>query len=253
MFKTTVADQIATLLMSSAPVNALSEAWIAGLSSEIARLAARSDWKVLLVRSDQKVFCAGADLKEMKARFEAADGPERTYAYVASIQRVYAKIEALPQVTIAELGGAALGGGFELALACDLRVAANEAKLGLPEVRLGLIPGAGGTQRLPRLVGPGLARRLILSAEVVDGASAEKLGLVQWAYPRAELPARAAEIAARIAALPSAALAAAKLCLAKAAEPGRGGFTDELEATRALQTDSETRERIGAFLAGARP
>ena len=126
MFKTTVADEIATLLMSSAPVNALSEAWIAGLSSEIDRLAARSDWKVLLVRSDQKVFCAGADLKEMKARFEAADGPERTYAYVASIQRVYAKIEALPQVTIAELGGAALGGGFELALACDLRVAATK-------------------------------------------------------------------------------------------------------------------------------
>ncbi len=253
MFKTTVTDQIATLLMSSAPVNALSEAWVAGLSSEIEHLEKRRDWKVLLLRSDQKVFCAGADLKEMKARFEAADGPERTYAYVASIQRVYAKIETLPQVTIAEIGGAALGGGFELALACDLRVAANEAKLGLPEVRLGLIPGAGGTQRLPRLVGPGLARRLILGAEVVDGASAEKLGLVQWAFPRAELAARAAEIAARIAALPAAALTAAKLCLAAASEPGRGGFTDELEVTRALQTDPETRELIGAFLAGARP
>jgi enoyl-CoA hydratase len=253
MFKTTIAYQIATLLMSSPPVNALSEAWVAGLSTEIDRLAARSDWKVLHLRSDQKVFCAGADLKEMKARFDAADGPDRTYAFVASIQRVYSRIEALPQVTMAELGGAALGGGFELALACDLRVAANEAKLGLPEVRLGLIPGAGGTQRLPRLVGPGIARRLILGAEVVDGASAEKLGLVQWAFPRAELPARAAEIAARIAALPVAALAAAKLCLAAANEPGRGGFTDELEVTRTLQTDLETRELIGAFLAGARP
>lgn len=253
MFKTTVTDQIATLLMSSAPVNALSKAWIAGLAAEIERLETRRDWRVLLLRSDQKVFCAGADLNEMKARFEAADGPDQAYAFVASIQRVIAQIEALPQVTIAELGGAALGGGFELALACDLRIAANEVKLGLPEVRLGLIPGAGGTQRLPHLVGPGLARRLILGAEVVDGATAEKLGLVQWAFPRAELPARAAEIAARIAALPAAALASAKLCLAAASEPGRGGFSDELEVTRALQTDPETRQRIAAFLSGARP
>ncbi len=253
MFNTTVADQIATLTMSSAPVNALSEAWIAGLSCEIDKLATRHDWKVLHLRSDQKVFCAGADLKEMKGRLAAPDGPDRTYFYVASIQRLYARIEALPQVTIAELGGAALGGGFELALSCDLRIAATDAKLGLPEVRLGLIPGAGGTQRLTRLVGRGLANRLILGAEVIDGTTAETIGLVQWAYPRAELPARAAEIARRIAGLPAAALAAAKLCIASAADPGRGGYSDELEATRKLQTDAETRERISAFLAGARP
>jgi enoyl-CoA hydratase len=156
-------------------------------------------------------------------------------------------------MTIAELGGAALGGGFELALACDLRIAATEAKLGLPEVRLGLIPGAGGTQRLTRLVGPGFASRLILGAEVVDGATAEKIGLVQWAHPRTELAARAAEIAGRIAGLPAATLAAAKRCMASAAYPGRGGYGAELEATRSLQTDAETRERIGAILGGARP
>lgn len=253
MFKTTVADQVATLIMSYAPVNALSEAWIAGLSCEVDQLTARHDWKVLHLRSDQKVFCAGADLKEMKARFDAADGPDRTYSYVASIQRLYARIEALPQVTVAELGGAAIGGGFELALSCDLRIAATDAKLGLPEVRLGLIPGAGGTQRLTRLVGRGLANRLILGAELVDGATAENIGLVQWAYPRAELPKRAAEIARRITGLPAAALAAAKFCITSAADPGRGGYNDELEATRDLQADAETRERVSAFLAGARP
>ena len=96
---------------------------------------------------DQKVFCAGADLKEVRARMDAPDGADRMYAYVAGIQRLYARIERLPQVTVAEIAGAAIGGGLELALACDLRIAANEAKLGLPEVRLGLIPGAGGTQR----------------------------------------------------------------------------------------------------------
>ena len=253
MFQTSIAGQIATLTMSSPPVNALSEAWIAGLSREISAVEARDDWKVLHLRSDQKVFCAGADLKEMRARFEAADGPDRTYAYVASIQRLYARIEAMPRVTLAEIGGAALGGGFELALACDLRVAAAEAKLGLPEVKLGLIPGAGGTQRLTRLVGRGLANRLILGAEAVDGATAERLGLVQWACPRAELAGRAAEIAGRMAALPAGALAAAKQCIASAAVPGRGGYSDELESTRNLQTDAETRERVSAFLAGARP
>lgn len=252
MFQTSVAGQIATLTMSSPPVNALSEAWISEFSREIGEIEARNDWKVLHLRSDQKVFCAGADVKEMRARFDAADGPDRTYAYVASIQRLYARIESLPQVTLAEIGGAALGGGFELALACDLRIAAAEAKLGLPEVKLGLIPGAGGTQRLTRLVGRGLANRLILGAEAVDGATAERLGLVQWACPRTELADRAAEIAGRIAALPAAALAAAKLCMTSAATPGRGGYSDELESTRNLQTDAETRERVSAFIAGAR-
>jgi enoyl-CoA hydratase len=252
MFQTSITGQIATLTMSSPPVNALSEAWLLGFSREIGRIEARSDWKVLHLRSDQKVFCAGADVKEMRARFDAADGPDRTYAYVASIQRLYARIESLPQVTLAEIGGAALGGGFELALACDLRIAAAEVKLGLPEVKLGLIPGAGGTQRLTRLVGRGLANRLILGAEAVDGASAERLGLVQWACPRPELVDRASEIATRIAALPAAALAAAKECMTSAATPGRGGYGDELELTRNLQTNAETRERIGAFIAGAR-
>ena len=104
MFQTSIAGHIATLTMSSPPVNALSEAWVSGLSREIGGLEARSDWKVLHLRSDQKAFCAGADLKEMRARFEAADGPDRTYAYVASIQRLYARIEALPRVTLVEIG-----------------------------------------------------------------------------------------------------------------------------------------------------
>jgi enoyl-CoA hydratase/carnithine racemase len=182
---------------------------------------------------------------------DMADGPDRMYAYVAGIQRLYFRIEALPQVVLAEIGGAAMGGGFELALACDLRIAANEAKIGLPETRLGLIPGAGGTQRLTRLCGPALAKRLILGAEVLDGAAAAALGVVHWAAPRGELPARASEIATRIADLPAVALAASKACIAAAGEPGRGGYTDELEFTRSLLTNPETQKRVTAFLAGA--
>jgi enoyl-CoA hydratase/carnithine racemase len=175
-------------------------------------------------------------------------GPDRTYAFVASMQRLYERIERLPQVTLAEIGGAAMGGGLELALACDLRVAASNAKLGLPEAQLGLIPGAGGTQRLTRLCGRSVANRLILGAETFDGLAARELAVVHWAFNPCELQRRTEEIARRIAALPSAALAASKACIAAAAEPGRGGYVDELEATRRLLTGADTRRRVNAFL-----
>jgi len=251
MFAMNVANGIATLTLSRAPVNAISEEWLRLFDAKLDELASRADWKVLHLRSDQNVFCAGADLKEVRARIEARDGPDRMYAYVAGIQRLYSRIEHLPQVTLAEIGGAAMGGGLELALACDLRIAATDAKLGLPEARLGLIPGAGGTQRLTKLCGAGIAARLILGAEIVDGSNACKLGIVQWAIPRAELQQRAIKIVQRISGLPAAALTASKACIAAAGEPGRGGYSDEIEATRRLLSNPETRQRIEAFFASA--
>jgi len=204
----------------------------------------------LHIRSDQKVFCAGADLKEVRERMDMRDGADRMYAFVAGIQRLYARIERLPQVTLAEIGGAAMGGGLELALACDLRIAATEAKLGLPEASLGLIPAAGGTQRLSRLCGPAIATRLILGAEILDGAAAAALGVVHWSAPRVELAERAATIVRAISALPAAALAASKACIAAAGFKDRGGYIDELEFTRQLFNDPETQQRVQAFLAG---
>jgi enoyl-CoA hydratase len=250
MLVTRIANGIAELTLSRAPVNAISEEWLRLFESELDVLSLRADWKVLHIRSDQKVFCAGADLVEVRERMDDPNGPDRTYAFVAGIQRLYARIERLPQVTLAEIGGAAMGGGLELALACDLRIAASTAKLGLPEAQLGLIPGAGGTQRLTRLCGRPVASRLILGAETIDGLAAREIGIVQWAFPPAELQKQAAETARRIAALPSAALAASKSCIAAASEPGRGGYSDELEATRHLLSDPETRQRVEAFLAG---
>jgi enoyl-CoA hydratase len=250
MIRAQVGDAVATLTLSHPPVNAISTDWLACFNAELDALAARSDWHVLHIRSEQKVFCAGADLRQVEQRFRAADGPDAMLAYVAEIQRLYARIEALPQVTVAEIGGAAMGGGLELALACDLRIAAAEAKLGLPEARLGLLPGAGGTQRLTRLCGRGVAARLILGAEVVDGTTAAALGIVHWAAARAELPARAGELVQRVAALPGAALAACKDCIAAAGEPGGGGYLLELEHTRRLFTDPDTRRRVAAFLDG---
>jgi enoyl-CoA hydratase/carnithine racemase len=250
MITVAVAARIATLTLDHPPVNAISPEWLELFSARLDELAQRSDWHVLHIRSELNVFCAGADIGQIRECIGAADGPDRMLAYVAGIQRLYARIECLPQVTLAEIGGAAMGGGLELALACDLRVVATEAKVGLPEVRLGLLPGAGGTQRLSRLCGRALATRLILTAEVLDGQTAAMLGLAHWAAPRRELPARAAEIAIHVAALPFAALAAAKHCVAASAEPGRGGYFDELEYTRRLLTGPETRRRVEAFLAG---
>jgi enoyl-CoA hydratase/carnithine racemase len=248
MFIANVADNVAVLTLSRAPVNAVSEEWVELFNAQLDRLSAHSGWSVLHIRSDQKVFCAGADLHEVRERMDDPKGPDHTYAFVASMQRLYARVERLPQVTLAEIGGAAMGGGLELALACDLRVAASNAKLGLPEAQLGLIPGAGGTQRLTRLCGRSVASRLILGAESLDGLAARDLGLVHWAFNPCELQRQTEEIVCRLATLPGAALAASKACIAAAAEPGRGGYVDELEATRRLLTDVDTRRRVNAFL-----
>jgi enoyl-CoA hydratase/carnithine racemase len=247
-----VESRIATLTLQRPPVNAVSTEWLALFERTLDELSRRDDWHVLHVRSAEKVFCAGADLEQIAARLLAPDGPEQTLVFVAAMQRLYARLEALPQITLAEIGGAALGGGLELALACDLRVIALEAKVGLPEARLGLLPGAGGTQRLTRLCGAAVAKRLILGTEVVDGATAAALGIAQWAVPRTELAARARAIAAQVAEQPPSALAACKSCIAAAGEPGRGGYFDEIEHTRRLVTHPETRRRVEAFFAGDR-
>jgi enoyl-CoA hydratase/carnithine racemase len=238
---------VATL--SRPPVNALDDKLIAALDAVVDQAIADSSITVLHLRSDQRIFSAGADLALIEACFATPQGPDHMTDVVRNMQRLYWRLESAPLVTLAEIGSTALGGGFELALACDLRVAAVEAELGLPEARLGLLPGAGGTQRLTRLCGPGLAKRLILGAELIDGAEAERLGLVQWARPREQLPAFAREIAARYAAMPKAALAANKRCIAAATDPGRDGYADEISETRTLYDHSETRHKVSAFLA----
>jgi enoyl-CoA hydratase/carnithine racemase len=251
MIFTNTNDAVTVLTLSQLPVNAINAEWVQAFDAKLDELASGPPCAVLHIRSDQKVFCAGADLREVRAHMEAPDGADRMYAYVAGIQRLYARIEQLPQVVLAEIGGAAMGGGLELALACDLRIAAVEAKLGLPEARLGLLPGGGGTQRLTRLCGAALAARLILGAEILDGMAASALGVVNWAVPRVDLAQRAAEIVRGIASLPAAALAASKACIAAAGHSDRSGYTDELEFTRLLLNNAETRQRVEAFLAGS--
>ena len=205
--------------MSRPPVNALDDALIAELERVIDEAGADDEVALLHLRSDQRAFCAGADLALIRDCFATPQGPDAMIEIVRHMQRLFQRLEAAPVVTLAEIATAALGGGLELALACDLRVAALDARLGLPEASLGLVPGAGGTQRLARLCGPGLARRLVLGAEVIDGSQAAQLGLVQWARPADELSAWARELAARYAGNPKAALVANKRCIAAASVP----------------------------------
>lgn len=242
-------ENVLRITIDEPPVNALSRALLESLAEAVERVAADPSVSVLHLRGAGRAFCAGANLDEMRAGFADAEGLEGQLAFVRRLQQVFDQIERLDAVSVAEIGGHALGGGLELALACDLRIGALEARIGLPEVALGLVPGAGGTQRLARLCGPALARRLILGAETLDGRTAEQLGLLHWAAPKAELPAQAQTLVARLAELPRAALAEAKACIDCATRPDNEGFEHELVSTRRLMTDAETRRRVAAFLA----
>ncbi len=248
MFECTVGEGVATLTMARPPVNAISNDWIDAFHRSLDRLESQRDWQVLRIQSALRVFCAGADLAQIRARFALADGPDQIRADTARFHTLFDRIERLDRITLAVIGGTALGGGLELALACDLRLAADSASLGLPEARLGLLPGAGGTQRLTRLCGRGTAARLILTGEIVDGATAARLGIVQWAVAEATLAERSDAIAAAIGQLAPAALAASKACIAAAGDPTRDGFREELDATRDLFSSPDTRARVTAFL-----
>lgn len=253
MIDLNIDGSIATISLCRPPVNAINDAWVARFDEVLDDIAAAEDVAVVWLRSTQKVFCAGADLAEMRANLADPDRVDDQIAAVRDIQNVLKRIETLPMSTVAEVGGAAMGGGLELALACDLRIVAAEARIGLPEVTLGLIPGAGGTQRLTALCGPAVAKRLILGGEIVDGSTAAELGLAHWAVPRAELAAFAAITADRLAKLPRAAVAEAKACIALQGDPTRDGYEEELSATRRLLLhEPETRARVEAFLAGQR-
>ena len=230
------------------PVNAIDAAMVARLDAVLADAEADPGVSLLHLRSVQKVFCAGADLALMRACIAGPAGAETMVGVVRAMQRVFARLERAPFVTLAEIGGAALGGGLELALACDLRVAAQEAKLALPEVGLGLLPAAGGTQRLTTLCGPGVARRLILGGEAIDGVEAQHLGIVQWVRPAATIEEWTAQLAARIASHPREALAANKHCIALAVQGSAAGYEAEIAATRTLYAVPQTQQRVAAFL-----
>lgn len=246
MITLSIENGIASLTMSRAPVNALDAAMLDQIDAALADVET-SDARIFLLQSDQKAFCAGADLAMIGGLFSAADPVAAMRIYVERLHATFNRIERLPQVTLAVINGHALGGGLELALACNMRIAAEEATLGLPEAAVGLLPGAGGTQRLTQLCGPGVASRIILTAERLGGREACALGLAQWAFPRERLPQEVQTIAARVAGLSAASLQASKRCIAASSLPDRAGFETEKREILALMKQDDTRKRIAAF------
>ena len=172
-------DGAVAMLTLSTPtgVNILSSPTLGELKAHIDTLSGDCDARFVIIRASGKVFAAGADIAAMSTFTE-----DQGDAYSKNGHHIFDAIEALPQVTIAAIAGAALGGGCELALACDFRLATANAKFGQPESRLGLIPGWGGTIRLPRLVGHSVARKLMYSGEQITADEAKQLGLVDEVY-----------------------------------------------------------------------
>jgi enoyl-CoA hydratase/carnithine racemase len=250
MFNLQISRRVATLVLQRAPANAINREWVTRFHALLDELDARDDWTVLHIRSALRLFSAGADIKEMRTQFASAEGVASLVAAVRDYQKLYARIESLSRITMAEIGGAAMGGGFELALACDLRVIAEEARVGLPEIRLGLLAGAGGTQRLTRLCGRVVAIRVIAGAEMVDGKTAVQLGMAQWSAPLTELPATAADIARRYANQPALAGKLAKECINAALDPTSSkGFDLEYSGSKLLLESEETQALVAHFLA----
>jgi enoyl-CoA hydratase/carnithine racemase len=241
------AGGVATITLASAPANALSHALLAELRDAVGSPSVHSAHVVVVGSGLTRFFAAGADLKLL-----ATLDRKGFAAYLSVLRDVLDEIAALPQPTIAALGGIALGGGLELALACTMRVASHEARLGVPEVRLGLLPGAGGTQRLPRLIGRSRALDLLLTGRAVDGEEALRLGLVNRLG--ADADAEAAALAMQIAGFPIASTQAIGRCVdAAAGEDVERGMRTELDELLALFAGADGRAGIQAFMARHAP
>ncbi|MGH7481641.1 MAG: enoyl-CoA hydratase/isomerase family protein [Longimicrobiales bacterium] len=239
------ADGIATITIDRPEKrNALSAAVRREIIAVLDALREDGDVRVLVFTgAGEKAFIAGADIGEFAGRT-----PIEQRAVMAG-RRVFDEIATYPKPTIAMINGYALGGGCELALACDLRIAGASARLGQPEVKLGILPGGGGTQRLPRLVGAGRALRLVLTGELIDAAEAERIGLVEWVVPDAELADRTREIATVIAAYSPVTLTLIKDAIRAASEmPLSAGLRHERELFVTAFASEDRGEGVAAFL-----
>ncbi len=244
-------EQVATLVIDRPEVsNCLSFETLVQFRAHVAALAAAKDVRAVIVTgAGEKAFCAGADLKE-----RATMPVERVPDFVQAIRALMDEVEALPMPTIGAVNGFAFGGGMELLLACDLRLAAEHAQMGLTEVTLAIIPGAGGTQRLPRLIGRARAKDLILTGRRIGAEEALRYGLLSEVVPAARLLARAGEIAATIAANGPLAVRAAKRAIDRGCDqPMEEGLRTEFACYESILPTSDRLEALAAFREKRKP
>jgi enoyl-CoA hydratase/carnithine racemase len=235
---------VATIRLDHPPANALPEAVSLELWDAAREVEADDGVRAVVVWGGERIFAAGADVKAM-----AGFGPREVEPSVGALEGALRHLEAVPQPVIAAINGYALGGGCELALACDFRFAAADARIGLPEIRLGIIPGAGGTQRLPRLIGLARARDLIFSGRHVDAGEALDIGLVDAVAAPERVYEEAIARARSLADGPSMAYRAAKMALHAAADGSlQDGLEVEREVFRELFATRDQKEGMRAFL-----
>jgi enoyl-CoA hydratase/carnithine racemase len=243
---------VALVTIDNPPMNALSAALLEELEAEIERLDADDGMRAIVLRGGgERAFVAGADIKEFPALREAATGEGGS---ARGIQKVGARMDAARTPFVAAIQGFCLGGGLELAMCCDVRVCAEDAQLGQPEIKLGLIPGGGGTQRLPRLVGLGHALLLNLTGDFVDARTAERWGLVERVVPTAELEEAALGIARSIAARsPHAVAVLRELARTTRDLPLEEGLRREAEGFRRCLASEDGAEGVAAFIEKREP
>ncbi|KYP81135.1 enoyl-CoA hydratase/isomerase family protein [Ferroacidibacillus organovorans] len=239
-------DGVATVEVNNPPMNVMSRAVGEGLKEAFEALAAdQSVQAVVLTGSGERAFMAGANIKEFP---DALGHPGQAYAYALQLHEVMAEIEACGKPVVAALFGFVLGGGLELALACDFRVCDEKTMLGLPEIKLGIFPGGGGTQRLPRLIGTARAMELMMSGEPISAQRAYELGIVNriaTGSSRDEALSWAGQLAKH--SLP--ALAAIKAAVREGIElPLAAGLKREAERFDQIFQTQDSREGIEAFL-----
>lgn len=232
-------------------LNALNDRTVAELDAALDELAADGEVRVIVITgAGPKAFVSGADINELRALQTAQQARRKA----AEGQRVLRKIEALPKPVIAAINGYALGGGCEIAMACDIRVAADTAKLGQPEINLGILPGYGGTQRLPRLIGRGRAKLLLFTGDMVDANEAYRLGLVDKVVPAAELMDQVKALAYSIASKAPVALALIKEAVNRGLEmPLDDANAFEAYAFGLVATTEDRLEGTSAFLEKRKP
>jgi len=236
---------VATLTMDRPPVNAFDLDQVARLETALDE-AASDSVQTILIRSSGRIFSAGADIKMMAGFLASDDGPQQLAAFASRFQTVLNRLADQEAVTIAAVNGAALGGGLEVAMACDLRIAAEGAVLGLPEANIGLLPGGGGTQRLSQLAGRSFALSTMLLSRTFTAEQGMARGVITEVVPAVSLDARIEDVVSVLSARPRETLVQIKRCVAASGSPA--GFYTEVDATRVLASMPSTLELMQSFL-----
>jgi len=244
-------DGMATITINRPQaMNAMNEETIPEILARLEDAEKDENVRVIVITgAGEKAFCAGLDLKPMMDInvIEAVEISRRG-------QKLTLAIEEVGKPVIAAINGYALGGGLELAMACDIRIASEKARIGQPEVNVGLIPGWGGTQRLPRLVGKGIAKELIFTGKLIDAKTAERIGLINMVVPLENLKSAVEEFARVIMSKPPIAIKLAKELINSSIETDqRTGLVHEAEAFGILSSTEDYREGVSAFIEKRKP